>query len=79
MPEARRQRLAVGATEAVVGWAFNRLGLQRLSLQHSLRNRASCAVAQAAGFDLEGTMRRHMLHADGWHDFHLHARVRPDS
>lgn len=77
LPEARRRGLASRATEAVVQWAFGRVGLQRLSLQHSVRNSASCAVASAAGFDLEGTLRRHMLHADGWHDFHLHARVSP--
>jgi hypothetical protein len=27
---------------------------------------------------VEGTMRRSMLHADGWHDMHLHARLRAD-
>ena len=27
---------------------------------------------------LEGTMRGALLHADGWHDQHLHARVRGD-
>lgn len=77
LPEARRQGLAARATEAVVQWAFLRLGLQRLALQHSVRNGASCAVANAAGFALEGTLRRHMLHADGWHDFHVHGRVSP--
>lgn len=75
LPEARRQGLAARATEAVVTWAFADLGLQRLALQHSTRNSASCAVAGAAGFAWEGTIRRHMLHTDGWHDFHLHARL----
>jgi ribosomal-protein-alanine N-acetyltransferase len=79
LPEVRRQRLAARATEAVVDWAFLKLGLQRLFLQHSVHNTASCAVATAAGFELEGTLRRHMLHSDGWHDFHLHAQVAPAS
>jgi ribosomal-protein-alanine N-acetyltransferase len=75
LPEARRQQLAVRATIAMSEWAVTDLGLQRLSLHHSVRNDASCAVAIAAGFALEGTLRRHMLHGDGWHDFHLHAWV----
>lgn len=75
LPEGRRQRLAVRATQAVTEWAFTDLGLQRVFLQHSVRNGASCAVAAAAGFALEGTLRQHMLHSDGWHDFHVHARV----
>jgi hypothetical protein len=37
--------------------------------------RASCRVAQKAGYLLEGTKREHWLFADGWHDVHLHARV----
>jgi ribosomal-protein-alanine N-acetyltransferase len=75
LPEARRRRLAVRATNAVTRWALTELGLQRVFLQHSVRNAASCAVADAAGFALEGVLRRHMLHSDGWHDVHVHARV----
>ena len=32
-------------------------------------------VAAKAGFTAEGTLRSALLHADGWHDMHLHARV----
>ena len=35
-------------------------------------------VATRAGFRLEGTKRGDALHADGWHDMHLHARVSCD-
>lgn len=55
------------------------LGLQRLRLTHSVENPASCRVAERAGFALEGTMRSALLHEDGWHDEHLHARVRGDA
>ncbi len=75
LPDVRRQRLAVRATDAVTQWAFIHLGLQRVFLHHSVRNAPSCAVANAAGFALEGTLRRHMLHSDGWHDTHVHARL----
>ncbi|MFJ4203784.1 GNAT family N-acetyltransferase [Streptomyces sviceus] len=59
-------------------WALHDLGLHRLTLCHALANEASCRVAEKAGFRLEGTMRHALLHADGRHDQHLHARVRGD-
>jgi RimJ/RimL family protein N-acetyltransferase len=72
---ARGRGVASAATAAVAGWAFDDLGLHRLELQHSTANPASCRVAAKAGFALEGTLRSAMLHPDGWHDMHLHARV----
>lgn len=66
------------AAEAVSRWAFEDLGLHRLRITHSVANPASCAVAEKAGFRLDGTMRGALLHADGWHDEHLHARLRTD-
>ena len=30
-----------------------------------------------AGFEPEGTLRSAVLHEDGWHDMHLHARLGP--
>ncbi|MDP9431408.1 MAG: GNAT family N-acetyltransferase [Actinomycetota bacterium] len=62
LPEARGQGLAVSGTRAVQAWAFSELGLQRLALQHSVHNARSCRVAFAAGFALEGTLRRYLLH-----------------
>ena len=77
LPEARGQGLAASGTGAVRAWAFGELGLQRLSLQHSVHNTRSCRVAAAAGFALEGTLRRFLLHADGLHDTHVHAVLAP--
>ena len=74
VPSARGTGVAPAAVEAVAAWAFG-LGLQRLELQHSTLNPASCRVAEKTGFVLEGTRRRAGLHADGWHDMHLHARL----
>ena len=73
-PRARGTGVAQDAVEAVSVWAFD-LGFQRLELQHSTHDHASCRVAQKAGFTLEGTKRRAGLHQDGWHDMHLHARL----
>lgn len=79
LPAARGRGIAAAATEAVVRWALDDLGLHRLELHHSIQNPASCRVAEKSGFQLEGTARSALLHADGWHDMHLHARVADDA
>ncbi|MFC8101086.1 GNAT family N-acetyltransferase [Streptomyces sp. NPDC057363] len=75
---ARGRGVAARATEALAHWALDEIGFQRLELTHSVGNEASCRVAGKTGFALEGTKRSALLHADGWHDMHLHARVRGD-
>ncbi|KOV91145.1 GNAT family N-acetyltransferase [Streptomyces sp. NRRL B-3648] len=75
---ARGRGVAVRATAALAHWSFEELGLHRLELTHALANEASCRVAGKAGFALEGTKRSALNHPDGWHDMHLHARVRGD-
>ncbi|MFF4429989.1 GNAT family N-acetyltransferase [Streptomyces sp. NPDC001513] len=79
LPAGRGSGVMVPATTHVTRWAFDDLGLHRVRITHSVANPASCAVATKAGFPLEGTMRGALLHADGWHDEHLHARLRTDS
>ncbi|MPQ99240.1 GNAT family N-acetyltransferase [Modestobacter sp. I12A-02628] len=76
VPAARGRGVAARALDAMTRWALDELGLNRLELQHSAANPASCAVARACGYDLEGTKRREARHADGFHDMHLHARLR---
>ncbi|MEU4145360.1 GNAT family N-acetyltransferase [Streptomyces parvulus] len=75
---ARGKGAAARATRALAHWALDRIGFQRLELSHAVANGASCRVAEKAGFVLEGTKRSALLHPDGWHDMHLHARVRGD-
>ena len=75
LPQARGAGATALASEALSSWAFTRLGLHRLELHHSVHNAASCHVATAAKFELEGTLRSAGLYSDGWHDTHLHARV----
>jgi RimJ/RimL family protein N-acetyltransferase len=74
-PHARRRGAASLAAIAVSRWAFGSLGLHRLELGHSVHNVSSCGVAGRAGFVLEGIRRSSLLHADGWHDMHLHALI----
>ncbi|MER6733312.1 GNAT family N-acetyltransferase [Streptomyces puniciscabiei] len=75
---ARGRGVAVRATTTLTRWAFEEVGLHRLELSHATANEASCRVAAKAGFAAEGTRRSALLHPDGWHDMHLHARVRGD-
>jgi RimJ/RimL family protein N-acetyltransferase len=75
---ARGRGVAVRALRTATEWMFNELGLQRIELQHWVDNEASCRVAGRSGYPLEGTLRQRGLHADGWHDMLLHARVRGD-
>ncbi|MFE9094660.1 GNAT family N-acetyltransferase [Streptomyces sp. NPDC007264] len=75
---ARGRGVAARATERLARWALDETGFHRLELLHALRNEASCRVAAKTGFALEGTKRSAVLHPDGWHDMHLHARLRGD-
>ncbi|MCX5419599.1 GNAT family N-acetyltransferase [Streptomyces sp. NBC_00078] len=75
---ARGQGAAARATTALSRWALDEIGFHRLELMHATANHASCRVAAKTGFALEGTKRSALLHPDGWHDMHLHARVQGD-
>ncbi|MRH87237.1 GNAT family N-acetyltransferase [Nocardia sp. SYP-A9097] len=78
MPTARGREVAPRALAALTAWAFDHAGFHRLELRHSVHNAQSCRVAAKCGFALEGVNRSATLHADGWHDMHLHARVQDD-
>ncbi|MFF3847509.1 GNAT family N-acetyltransferase [Streptomyces sp. NPDC002328] len=75
---SRGRGVAARATTTLSRWALDDIGFHRLELLHATANEASCRVAAKSGFSLEGTKRSAVLHADGWHDMHLHARVRGD-
>jgi RimJ/RimL family protein N-acetyltransferase len=77
LPAARGRGAATSAVQRITRWAFDEIGLHRLELVHALHNQPSCAVAAKAAFPLEGVMRDFALHPDGWHDYHLHARIGP--
>lgn len=76
LPDARGAGVASRAVDAVATWALSQIGFWRLEVRHSTANWASCRVAEAAGFRHEADLRRAMLHADGWHDIHIHTRFR---
>lgn len=73
MPAWRGRGLCSQAVLSLCQWAFNEAGFHRIGLAHSVANLASCRVAIKAGFRVEGIRRDAALHADGWHDMHMHA------
>jgi RimJ/RimL family protein N-acetyltransferase len=78
-PWARGRGVATTALLAVTGWAFDGLGIERISLPHTVGNDASCRVAEKAGYRLEGVMRGAWREPDGTRlDDHLHARLSAD-
>jgi RimJ/RimL family protein N-acetyltransferase len=74
-PESRGKGVCSRAVARMSRWALEEAGFNRLELGHSTANIASCRIAEKTGFALEGVRRQALLHADGWHDMHLHARV----
>jgi len=78
-PWARGRQVGRTVLDAVSRWAFAELGLVRLELHHCVANPASCHVATAAGYLLEGTPRSQYVDGDGVRqDCHLHGRLVTD-
>jgi RimJ/RimL family protein N-acetyltransferase len=80
MPSARGRGVARQMVDAVTRWAFEKRGIMRVQLEHSVNNEASCRVALAAGFVLEGTARSAHAMPDGLprEDAHIHGRLPSD-
>ncbi|MBT2386099.1 GNAT family N-acetyltransferase [Streptomyces sp. ISL-11] len=68
--EARGRGYTVEAGRAVVRWAFEELGAERLEWVAEAGNEGSRAVALKLGFRMEGTQRSKLVHAgtrrDAW-------------
>jgi len=79
VPSARRRGVASTGVVAVTRWAFESLGVERISLVHVLANPGSCGVARKAGFQLEGVLRQEYRLTDGtrW-DSHMHSLLPSD-
>lgn len=79
VPAARGRGVAGRAVGRLTEWAFADLRLHRVELCHAVANRASCRVADRAGYLAEGTLRESYRYGDGRrHDEHLHARLATD-
>lgn len=75
-PWARRRGVGREVVDRVARWSFTELGLARLQLDHAVPYIASCRLATAAGFALEGTLLSASLDGFGQrHDDHVHGRL----
>ncbi len=74
---ARGRGVATAATRALTAWAFDELGLHRVELYAATENAASRAVAERAGFELEGIRRAWRKIHDEPCDFAAYARLAP--
>jgi len=77
VPAARGYDLAPRLASWAARWAWSAHRLHRVELHHEVANGGSCRVAQKAGYELEGTLRRSYWKPGGWADEHVHAFVRP--
>ena len=79
LPTARGRGVARRAARLVARHAHVELGERRVALVHAVANPASCRVALASSFAVEGTHRAALDHGDGvkW-DMHTHARLAED-
>lgn len=75
---ARGRGVASRACCAVAQWAFDDAELFRLELGHRVNNPASCGVARAAGFAVEGQQRQKLEYDGVRFDVELHARLATD-
>lgn len=75
---ARRRGVASAALRAASAWCFDELALFRLELGHRVDNEASCRVALAAGFRVEGRQRAKLRYGATRHDVETHARLATD-
>ena len=57
--------LATEASQAATDFALHTLGMRRVASLPDAENRASCAVAERAGYQLEGTMHNDRKAPDG--------------
>ena len=79
VPAARGRGVATSVVDAVCRWAFDTLPVDRIELCHAVENEASGRVAEKAGFQREGRLRRSFRYGDGVkHDELLWARLATD-
>ncbi|MFW6284927.1 MAG: GNAT family N-acetyltransferase [Bacillota bacterium] len=64
-PELWGQELMVEASEAVMVYAFEMLGLTRLAYKHFPNNSASARLREKLGFTYEGRLRKSFKRFDG--------------
>jgi ribosomal-protein-serine acetyltransferase len=77
-PDAQGRGLATRAVAALLGHAFDELGLHRVELRTAPGNARSRRVAERLGFRLEGTLRQVERFGDEYRDQVLYALLAPE-
>jgi RimJ/RimL family protein N-acetyltransferase len=77
-PDRRGRGYATEAVVAVARWALSEGGMQRIALTAVTENVSSQRVAEKAGFQREGTLRRAQLEDDGLHDLAVFSLLADD-
>lgn len=75
-PAARGRGVATEMLRALTAWAFDELGMVRLTLIIDAENPASKRVAERCGYELEGVMRSTYLKQGRRIDAELWSRIR---
>jgi RimJ/RimL family protein N-acetyltransferase len=77
-PDRRGRGYATEAVVALARWALAEGGMQRIVLTAVTENTPSLRVAEKAGFQREGTLRRAQLEDDGLHDLAVYSLLTDD-
>jgi RimJ/RimL family protein N-acetyltransferase len=72
------QGYATEAADAILRWAFDTLGLNRVQAETDTRNAASARVLEKLGFRLEGTLREDCVVNGDVSDSHVYGLLRRD-
>ena len=75
-PEVRGRGYATEAARAVMELAFDQLGFIRVEARIDARNRASAAICERLGMQLEGVLRENMYLKGEWTSEAIYAVVR---
>lgn len=65
---ARGRGVAARSVRLLCAWAIDELDLARVEIIAAVDNAASCAVAEAAGFEREAELSRYIVGPDGVYD-----------
>ncbi|HZP82401.1 MAG TPA: GNAT family protein [Chthonomonadaceae bacterium] len=77
-PAYRGKGLMTRAVGALVGYAFDEIGLNRIEINPDCRNRKSCAIPERLGFQKEGVLRQKLCYGDHFGDQVIYAMLAED-
>lgn len=66
------------STKALIDYAFDGLGLNRIEIRCSTQNRRSAAIPERFGFKLEGHLRQCEIRNGKLHDFFIYGLLRSE-